>query len=128
MILETHAHADHITAASYFQRRIGHEQRHGPTISIGCRIKQVQDTFRSRYGLPAEEFDKVFDKLFDDEKTFQLGSLDAMAIHLPGYTPDHLGYKIGGRSITSPLTPWEIQLTRSLQIMSLSGIQPFIPT
>lgn len=98
-ILETHVHADHLTAASYIQSRIAQDQGYRPPIGIGKRIKQVQQLFGRRYGIPPKEHEGVFDTLFDDDETFAIGSLNAMAIHLPGHTPDHLGYKIGGMTV-----------------------------
>lgn len=95
-ILETHAHADHITAAAYLQKRLTQSQGHKPVIGIGKRIDQVQARFVKGYGIPAKEYKCVFDKFFEDDETFDIGNLKAMAIHLPGHTPDHLGYKIGG--------------------------------
>ncbi|KAF6817065.1 metallo-beta-lactamase superfamily protein [Colletotrichum plurivorum] len=95
-ILETHAHADHLTAASYLQNRL--EETQGgqkPSIGIGRRIGQVQNFFGQRYGVAEDERNGIFDKLFDDDETFRIGSLQASAVHLPGHTPDHLGYKIG---------------------------------
>jgi glyoxylase-like metal-dependent hydrolase (beta-lactamase superfamily II) len=97
-ILETHAHADHLTAASYLQNRLAQEQGSRPPIGIGKRIKQVQKLFGQRYGIPAEEYEGAFGKLFDDDETFNIGNLRATAIHLPGHTPDHLGYIIGGKT------------------------------
>ncbi|WQF82604.1 Putative metallo-beta-lactamase, ribonuclease Z/Hydroxyacylglutathione hydrolase [Colletotrichum destructivum] len=98
-VLETHAHADHLTAASYLQNRLtlAHEPVQGymPSIGIGKRISQVQDLFSQRYGVPSEEIQGVFDKLFNDDEEFAIGDLRATALHLPGHTPDHLGYKIG---------------------------------
>ncbi|KFZ23546.1 hypothetical protein V502_01971 [Pseudogymnoascus sp. VKM F-4520 (FW-2644)] len=94
-ILETHVHADHLTAASYLQNRLAQVQGYRPLIGIGKRIEQVQKLFGQRYGIPAEEYEGTFGKLFDDDETFNIGNLRAMAIHLPGHTPDHLGYKIG---------------------------------
>ncbi|KAJ5158925.1 uncharacterized protein N7500_008576 [Penicillium coprophilum] len=94
-ILETHAHADHLSAASYLQKRLAQEQDHKPPICIGKRIEQVQKLFAERYGVPPKEYTGVFDKLFDDDETFTIGNLKGMAIHLPGHTPDHLGYMIG---------------------------------
>ncbi|CZR70172.1 probable metallo-beta-lactamase domain protein [Phialocephala subalpina] len=94
-ILETHAHADHLTAAFYLQNKIARTQGHRLPISIGKRIRQVQQLFGKKYGVKAEEYEGVFDKLFDDDETFNIGNLTATAIHLPGHTPDHLGYKIG---------------------------------
>jgi glyoxylase-like metal-dependent hydrolase (beta-lactamase superfamily II) len=98
MILETHAHADHLTAASYLQHRLSQDQGHRPAIGIGKRIKGVQKLFGERYGIAAEEYEGVFDKLFDDDETFNIGNITATVVHLPGHTPDHLGYKIGGKS------------------------------
>lgn len=95
-ILETHAHADHLTAASYLQKQLASKQGFKPSIGIGKRIDQVQKLFGKRYGLPSNEYETVFDKLFEDDESFQIGSLNAKVIHLPGHTPDHLGYQIGG--------------------------------
>ncbi|OQE16509.1 hypothetical protein PENFLA_c027G08431 [Penicillium flavigenum] len=94
-ILETHAHADHLTAASYLQKRLAQDQDHMPPICIGKRIEQVQKLFAERYGVLEEEYKGIFDRLFDDDETFTIGTLKGQAIHLPGHTPDHLGYKIG---------------------------------
>ncbi|OJD32618.1 metallo-beta-lactamase domain protein [Diplodia corticola] len=94
-ILETHAHADHLTAAFYLQTRLAKVQDHKPSVGIGKRIGQVQTMFGQRYHVAADEYDGVFDHLFDDDETFNIGNLNATALHLPGHTPDHLGYKIG---------------------------------
>ncbi|KAK3387377.1 metallo-beta-lactamase superfamily protein [Podospora didyma] len=95
-ILETHAHADHITASSYLQDRLSKTQSHRPSIGIGKRIGLVQTLFGQRYGVPPGECSEgVFDKLLDDDEVFEIGNLKATAMHLPGHTPDHLGYKIG---------------------------------
>lgn len=103
-ILETHAHADHLTAASYIQKRLKEEQGgHKPSIAIGARIDKVQKMFAERYGVPEKEYKTVFDKLFADDETFSIGGLEASTTHLPGHTPDHLGYKIGGKSEINPL-------------------------
>ena len=96
-ILETHAHADHLTAASYLQSRLTQQQGHSPPICIGKRITQVQDLFGAKYGIPIKEYRGVFDKLFDDDERFEIGNLTATVIHLPGHTPDHIGYIIGGK-------------------------------
>ncbi|CAK7199473.1 hypothetical protein SEUCBS139899_002153 [Sporothrix eucalyptigena] len=94
-ILETHAHADHLTAASYLQSRLAREQNHKPPVCIGKRIVHVQELFGRRYGVVAEEYENVFDILLEDSEVFDIGSLKATAMHLPGHTPDHMGYKIG---------------------------------
>ena len=104
-ILETHTHADHLTAASYIQEQISRTQGVKPVIGIGKRIEQVQRLFGPRYGLNAKDWTGVFDKLFDDNETFRIGDLTAMALHLPGHTPDHLGYKVGGKKIRTEYAP-----------------------
>ncbi|OJJ37494.1 hypothetical protein ASPWEDRAFT_738670 [Aspergillus wentii DTO 134E9] len=94
-ILETHIHADHLTAASYIQNALAKQQTQRPALCIGKRIGQVQDLFGQRYSVAVHEYRGVFDHLFDDDEMFDIGDLRAQAIHLPGHTPDHLGYKIG---------------------------------
>ncbi|KAG4438777.1 hypothetical protein IFR05_005754 [Cadophora sp. M221] len=94
-ILETHAHADHLTAAFYLQGKINRMSGHKPPTCIGKRIKQVQKMFGEKYGVLTAEYDGVFDEFLDDDETFSIGDLKVTALHLPGHTPDHLGYKIG---------------------------------
>lgn len=96
MILETHAHADHITAAAYLQKQLAKIQGLTPKIGIGRRIQQVQKFFGDRYQIPSSEYEHAFDHLFEDNERFQLGSLQVEVLHLPGHTPDHVGYLIGG--------------------------------
>ncbi|KAK6858707.1 hypothetical protein PG995_005271 [Apiospora arundinis] len=96
MILETHVHADHMTAASYIQATLAKAQGHKPLICIGSRIRHTQKLFGERYGIAASEYEHVFDRMWEDDEDFQIGSLAARAIHLPGHTPDHMGYRIGG--------------------------------
>ncbi|OJJ70842.1 hypothetical protein ASPBRDRAFT_592892 [Aspergillus brasiliensis CBS 101740] len=115
-ILETHAHADHLTAAHYIQTKL-HEQRSSSSssssssstttetnpkvpICTGHRIRQVQATFAQRYNIPAHDLDTAFDHLFQDDETFQIGRITAQALHLPGHTPDHSGYMIGSNVFT----------------------------
>lgn len=97
-ILETHAHADHLTAAKYLQGCLAQLQDQKPPICIGKRIGQVQKLFGTRYGIPAHEYEGIFDKLFDDDETFKIGGVTGNTLHLPGHTPDHLGYQIGGKT------------------------------
>lgn len=97
-ILETHVHADHLTASRYLQQELektnaDHSQ---PAIGIGKRIHAVQERFAGRYGIDKAEYEGVFDRLIDDDDVFALGELQVQAMHLPGHTPDHMGYQIGG--------------------------------
>ncbi|KAB8220925.1 beta-lactamase-like protein [Aspergillus novoparasiticus] len=98
-LLETHAHADHLAAASYLQSRLQAQGANVP-VCIGRRIRQVQDTFAKRYGVPADELDNAFDHLLEDNETFPIGNLTAKVLHLPGHTPDHVGYLIGSNVFT----------------------------
>ncbi|KAF7585793.1 Ethylmalonic encephalopathy 1, partial [Aspergillus hancockii] len=99
-LLETHAHADHLTASSYLQSRLQKQQDTHIPICIGHRIRQVQDTFASRYRIPQAELEHAFDHLLDDNETFSIGQLTATVLHLPGHTPDHVGYQIGSNVFT----------------------------
>jgi glyoxylase-like metal-dependent hydrolase (beta-lactamase superfamily II) len=96
-ILETHIHADHLTAASYLAHRLAEKQGSKPPICIGKRITQVQELFGQKYGIERVEYEGVFDKMWEDDEEFSIGDLTAKTIHLPGHTPDHIGYIVGGR-------------------------------
>ncbi|KAH9895140.1 Metallo-hydrolase/oxidoreductase [Cubamyces lactineus] len=102
-ILETHAHADHLTAAQYLKQQL---DGHVP-VCIGQRIMRVQSTFAPIYGFDAAALENTFDVYFKDNEEFNLGSLSCHVMHLPGHTPDHVGYVIGkavftGDSIFNP--------------------------
>lgn len=101
-ILETHAHADHLTASRYLQSVLAQRQVNNPRpqVGIGQRIRQVQDTMAKIYGVPQSELTNAFDHTFSDDETFNIGSIDARVIHLPGHTPDHIGYVIGSNIFT----------------------------
>ena len=99
-ILETHAHADHLTASRYLQKQLQQRQTRRPEVCIGRRIKDVQSLFGPRYGIPQPELDEAFDRTFGDGEKFKFGSLEAEIIHLPGHTPDHIGYLIGSNVFT----------------------------
>lgn len=86
-ILETHAHADHLSAAQYLRARLGGR------IAIGGRIREVQAIFREVFNLEKEL--PAFDHLFADGERFAIGALEAEAIHVPGHTPADMAYRIG---------------------------------
>ena len=90
-ILETHAHADHLSGARYLQERLGGR------IAIGAHIREVQATFRTVFNLePGFVPDgRQFDHLFDDNETFMIGNVQARALHVPGHTPADMAYVIG---------------------------------
>jgi len=91
-ILETHAHADHLTSAQYLHERIPSH----PPICIGQKISQVQKTFSNRYGFnDATDFKNTFDDFLQDGDKFSIGELTCNVILLAGHTPDHLGYQVG---------------------------------
>lgn len=99
-ILETHAHADHLTASHYLQTALRSKGDSKAKIGIGKRIITVQKTFATRYGVPEREYANVFDKLLDDDEEFNVGNMRVKAIYLPGHTPDHMGYVVGSNVFT----------------------------
>lgn len=89
-LLETHAHADHLSAAAYLKEVLG------GSVGIGSGICRVQRHFREVYNLERKLPDgALFDHLFEDEERFSIGSVEARVIATPGHTPDHVTYLIG---------------------------------
>lgn len=90
-ILETHAHADHMTAAPYLKERLG------VPVGIGQGIREVQRTFRPIFDLePGFAIDgSQFDHLFADGEEFAVGQLSARVMPTPGHTNDSITYVIG---------------------------------
>jgi len=90
-ILETHAHADHLSAAPYLRGQLGGQ------IAIGAQIRKVQRVFKEVFNLePAFALDgSQFDRLLEDDETLSIGSLQLHAIAVPGHTPACMAYRIG---------------------------------
>ena len=90
-ILETHAHADHLTAAPYLQSKLGGK------IVIGDQIDGVQKVFQGIFNLGADfpVDGSQFDCLLKDEETLSFGNLTLKALYVPGHTPACMAYEIG---------------------------------
>ena len=90
-LLETHVHADHLSAAPYLKRELGGQ------LAIGENITVVQDTFGKLFNAGTEfaTDGRQFDRLFKDGDTFQIGGLQGRALHTPGHTPACMTYLIG---------------------------------
>ena len=90
-ILESHVHADHLSAAPYLQDHLGGQ------IGIGANITMVQDTFGKVFneGTEFERDGSQFDALFKDSDSFHIGQMRADVLHTPGHTPACLTYVIG---------------------------------
>jgi len=89
--LETHAHADHLSAAPYLKQNLGGQ------LAIGEHIVRVQDTFGKVFNVGSDfaRDGRQFDHLFQDGERFAIGGLEAVALHVPGHTPACMAYVIG---------------------------------
>lgn len=101
-ILETHAHADHLSSSRYLQSMLSKRQKTlpPPAVCIGRRIEDVQQRMGEILSIEPENFLDSFDQTFSDDEIFNIGSLKARVVHLPGHTPDHIGYIIGSNVFT----------------------------
>ncbi|MFP6798221.1 MAG: MBL fold metallo-hydrolase [Pseudomonas sp.] len=90
-LLETHVHADHLSAAPYLKAALGGQ------LAIGEQIRVVQNTFGKLFNAGSEFAvdGRQFDLLFKDDQVFQIGSLNARVLHTPGHTPACMTYLIG---------------------------------
>jgi len=90
-ILETHAHADHISAAQFIKARLGGK------VAIGEGIKKVQAHFANVFNLkaPFVADGHQFDHLFTDDEVFDIGDLRCRVMHTPGHTNDSVTYLVG---------------------------------
>ena len=90
-LIETHAHADHISAAPYLQEKLGGK------LAIGKDIIRVQEVFGKLFnaGTDFERDGSQFDHLFVDGERFALGKIDAIPLHVPGHTPADMAFIIG---------------------------------
>ena len=90
-IIETHVHADHISAAPYLKEKLGGQ------LSIGEHITTVQNVFGKAFneGTQFHRDGSQFDHLFQDEERFNIGNIEARAMHTPGHTPACMSYLIG---------------------------------
>ena len=90
-IIETHVHADHLSAAPYIQERLGGK------IGIGEKILVVQDTFGKIFneGTEFQRDGSQFDRLFQDGDTYEVGGMTCLAIHTPGHTPACMTHVMG---------------------------------
>lgn len=89
-VLETHAHADHLSAAHYIRDKTGAK------VAIGAKITQVQRTFAPMFGASDVAADgRAFDVLLEDDASFRIGGSDVRVLHTPGHTPACVTYVVG---------------------------------
>ena len=90
MVLETHAHADHLSAAPYIKMHTG------APIGIGEHIREVQKIYRPVFAIENMATDgSDFDRLFADGESFEIGEMTVRVMHVPGHTPADIAYLIG---------------------------------
>jgi len=95
-IIETHVHADHLSAAPYIQEKLGGK------IGVGSKIMVVQETFGKIFneGTEFQRDGSQFDKLFEDGDTYKIGNMDVFAMYTPGHTPACMVHVCGNATFT----------------------------
>lgn len=90
-VIDTHVHADHLSAGPYIQQQLG------GALGIGGHIRTVQDTFGALFNAGSEfaRDGRQFDHLFADGEVYRVGGIEAVAIHTPGHTPACMTHVIG---------------------------------
>lgn len=89
-LLETHAHADHLSASAYLRDALGGQ------IGIGAQITAVQKVFRDIYNLEPSFLPdgSQFDRLFEADEAFHIGAIPVKVLHVPGHTPADIAYQV----------------------------------
>lgn len=90
-VLETHVHADHLTAAPHVQEKLGGR------MALGARVTEIQSYFKKLFNVGSDFVPDgaQFDHLFDDGEVFRIGTLEVRVIHTPGHTPACVSYVVG---------------------------------
>lgn len=95
LLLETHAHADHLSGSQWLKKRFGAQ------VAVSKRITEVQDVFKGVFNWPDFPADgRQFDRLLDDQEVVKAGTLELKAIATPGHTPACMSFQVGDAVFT----------------------------